>query len=288
MKKKTVMVFALAAVLAMTAAGCGSAGTSGSSSEAAGESTALAETGVKNTDDDVVQLSTLTALSSGDFTGSRTVGEMSRYGDFGLGTYDGINGEMIVLDGRFYQVLGTGEVVEPAKDETVPFMTICSFDKDDSIDLKNISSLEQLKEEISKEVEKLGINSMYAVKIHTKCDLAYVRSEDEQAKPYKKLAESLKGTQHEFKYDNIEGTLVCFYFPDYMKELNSAGTDGWHVHFISDDGTKGGHMFDVRFDSAAAEFDEAAGFRMLIPDTDSFQRGDINASQEDIDEAEKK
>lgn len=128
---------------------------------------------------------------------------------------------------------------------------------------------------------------MYAVKIHAKCDLVYVRSEDEQAKPYKKLAESLKGTQHEFKYENVEGTLVCLCFPDYMKELNSAGTDAWHVHFISDDGTKGGHLFDVRFDSAVAEFDEATGFRMLIPDTDSFQYGDINASQEDIDGAEK-
>lgn len=74
----------------------------------------------------------------------------------------------------------------------------------------------------------------------------------------------------------------------FIKKLNSAGTDGWHVRFISDSGTMAGHMFNAKFDSAVAEFDKTAGFRMLVPDTDSIRQGEINDRQEDIDEVEEK
>ena len=54
---------------------------------------------VSGGDDTLFQTSTITALSAGDYDGELTVAQLKEQGDFGLGTYDALDGEMIVLDG---------------------------------------------------------------------------------------------------------------------------------------------------------------------------------------------
>src|SRR6202453_1873392 len=66
------------------------------------------------------QVSTSTALVKGVYNGVVTVGELKQHGDLGLGTFDGLDGEMLALDGHFYQVHGSGEVSEPGGDAKVP------------------------------------------------------------------------------------------------------------------------------------------------------------------------
>ncbi len=43
----------------------------------------------------------------GGTCGTMTVGELLEHGDLGLGTLDSIDGELIVLDGKAYQVKGS-------------------------------------------------------------------------------------------------------------------------------------------------------------------------------------
>src|SRR5271156_5910169 len=73
------------------------------------------------------QVSTSTALVQGVYDGVVRIGELKEHGDFGIGTFDGLDGEMVALDGRFYQVHGSGEVSEPGDDAKVPFAVVTAF-----------------------------------------------------------------------------------------------------------------------------------------------------------------
>ena len=107
-------------------------------------------------------------------------------------------------------------------------------------------------------------------------------SQLKQEKPYKTLDKALATDQREFNYENIEGTVVALYCPDYMGGLN---TPGWHFHFISSDKSKGGHILDLAFDSAEAEFDATQDFDMYLPEDSDFQGMELS---KDVSNAIKK
>ena len=67
--------------------------------------------------DVMFQVSLLQGLTFGDYHGSITVEDLKEHGDTGLGTFDGLNGEMIVIDGEVYRAAGDGTVEEVSDDE---------------------------------------------------------------------------------------------------------------------------------------------------------------------------
>ena len=73
------------------------------------------------------QVSTTGALVQGVYKGAVTVGELRKHGDFGLGTFEGLDGEMVVVDGRFYQVQSDGRITEPPDAAPVPFAVVTTF-----------------------------------------------------------------------------------------------------------------------------------------------------------------
>ena len=189
---------------------------------------------------------------------------------------------MIVLDGTVYQALGDGTVQVAADTETVPFSNVTFFDKDISVDLADISDMKSFKTELDKTVNDKGRNMFYVVKVNGTFDKMLVRSELKQEKPYKSLDKALETDQREFTYENIDGTVVGLYCPDYMSGLNAAG---WHFHFISDDRTKGGHMLELSFKEAKAELDITPQFDLELSDNSDFQSMDL---AKDVDDAIKK
>ena len=111
-----------------------------------------------------------------------------------------------------------------------------------------------------------------------------VRSVRAQEKPYKRLVEVMEHDQTFFDYENIEGTLVGLYCPSYMASLNAVG---WHLHFISKDRTRGGHVLGLSIADAVLTWDNIGGFQMLLPQNKNFDRFDLAADQsEDIKKVE--
>ena len=214
----------------------------------------------------------LQSLTQGYYDGIIKVSELKKHGDIGIGTFEGVNGEMIVLDGKVYQALGDGTVQEADESETVPFSNVTFFDIDGSEELSDIGDVNALKEKLTSIVETNGKNLFYFVKVSGTFNEMNVRSELKQEKPYRSLDKALATDQREFKYENISGTVVALYCPDYMDGLN---TPGWHFHFVSDDRTKGGHILDLKFDKATAEYDATPEFEMCLTDNDGFQKMDL-------------
>ena len=226
----------------------------------------------ENDRETIYQVALLQSLTQGYYDGIIKVSELKEHGDIGIGTFEGVNGEMIVLDGKVYQALGDGTVQEADANETVPFSNVTYFDKDGSVELSGIGDVNALKEKLDAMVEKNGKNLFYFVKASGTFNKMNVRSELKQEKPYKTLDKALATDQREFNYENIKGTVVALYCPDYMGGLN---TPGWHFHFISDDKTKGGHILELAFDAAQAEFDSTQDFDMYLSDNSDFQKMEL-------------
>lgn len=221
----------------------------------------------------IYQVALLQSLTQGYYDGIIKVSELKEHGDIGIGTFEGVNGEMIVLDGKVYQALGDGSVQIASDDETVPFSNVTFFESDIKKKLSNIKDIDALKESLDKTVKKNGKNLFYFVKVGGEFGKMNVRSELKQKKPYKPLDKALASDQREFNYKNIKGTVVALYCPDFMGGLN---TPGWHFHFISDDKKKGGHILELAFDSAQAEFDITPEFDMYLSDDDDFQKMELS------------
>ena len=228
----------------------------------------------------IYQVALLQSLAQGHFDGMITVGELKAHGDTGIGTFDGVNGEMIVLDGVVYQAIYDGSIVIPPDSETVPFSNVTFFEPDISLPLSGIADMAALQEQLNAVVNGTGANLFYMVRITGTFSAIKVRSEYKQEKPYRQLDVALAADQTEFDYENIPGTMVGLYCPPFMGGLNSIG---WHFHFITEDLARGGHVLQVSIDRADASFDTTPGFVLALPeDDDAFQGMDLSR---DMDEA---
>ena len=236
--------------------------------------------------DAISQVALLQSLAQGYFGGTVTVKDLRAMGDTGIGTFEGLNGEMIVLDGTVYQALGDGRVVVADDKVIVPYATVTVFDNDISLDLKNIADKAAFEKALNKMVKQCGENSFYMVKLHTEFSSVLFRSEYGSKPPYPTLLEALKGKQTEFTAKNIKGTLVGLYCPSYMGELN---TPGWHFHFISDDKKQGGHILELSLKQGTVNFDKTDKFTMILPNDKNFHKlnlkkdmsADIKSAEQD-------
>lgn len=236
------------------------------------------------------QVALLQSLAQGYLGGTVTVKDVRSLGDTGIGTFEGVNGEMIVLDGTVYQALGDGRVVVAQDKTVVPYATVTHFDNDISVKLSNVKNKAAFEAALNQEVGKCGKNSFYMIKMHTVFPSILFRSEYGSKKPYPTLVEALKGKQTEFTAKNISGTLVGLYCPDYINGLN---TPGWHFHFISDDKKQGGHVLELSLQEGTVQFDKTNKFTMVLHDDKDFQKmnlakdmsADIKSAEQDTKSA---
>jgi acetolactate decarboxylase len=199
--------------------------------------------------DTLFQTSTLSALSAGNFDGAMTIAELKRHGDFGLGTYNALDGEMVVLEGQVYQVRDDG-VPQLAEDSTqTPFAAVTFFEADQSLDVNETFDCVQLQAHLDSLLPTL--NAPYAMKVSGEFDHLKVRAPHKESQPYPALTDAL-ADQAIFESQNISGSLVGFRLPDYLAGANSAG---YHFHFISADRQAGGHVLECQADAWTVEID---------------------------------
>ena len=231
----------------------------------------------------IYQVALLQSLAMGYFDGSISVKDLKTYGDTGIGTFEGLNGEMIVLDGVVYRANQNCKINVMGDKETVPFSNVTFFEKDFSVKLRDVHDKAALEKILNELVDKHGRNSFYMVKIPADFNEVLVRSESGQEEPYPTLVEALK-TQNEITPKNIRGTIVGLYCPDFMSSLNSVG---WHFHFISSDKKIGGHVLELDIKSGEAQFDKTDNFNMGLPAKKNFHELNFKKDlREDIRKAE--
>ena len=226
------------------------------------------------------QVSTLQALLLGYSRAVVSVSELLKHGDIGLGTFTDVDGEMIVLDGSCYRARENGDVEAAEPDRGVPFSTVCTMSGSYPFDLDRMNNIAELKTELDHIIDDhFALNSMHMVRIDGDFELVDARSESGYASVHVDLKTILDKTQKAFKFENVKGTLVCVYFPDYMDGINAAG---WHLHFLSDDRKHGGHVFEIIMKSGKGHISKINSLELKLPDEPVFDTFELKQASKDI------
>ena len=233
----------------------------------------------------IYQVSTLQALALGYTRPVVKVHELLEHGDTGLGTFEHVDGEMIVLDGVCYQAKQDGSIVRTADDAGVPF-AVSGFVKDGrKFEMGEMKDIDAIKTELTIKIEEdFGLNSIHIARIDGLFSIIHARAGAPYRAHHVSLKDILSKTQKDFSFENIYGTLVCVYYPDYMDGINAAG---WHLHFLSQDRTLGGHVFEVSMSSGECLLQKMDRIEIQLPREAAFDTYSLKeASQDEIEEVE--
>lgn len=222
----------------------------------------------------LVQISTINALMTGVYDGETTLQELSGRGDFGIGTFNALDGEMVLHNGAFYQIKSDGSINKPHEQTMTPFATVTFFEPEISFDL-SASSYPELKSTLDNLLQ--SPNLFYAIRIDCTMNYIKTRSVPAQSKPYPPLVE-ITATQPEFEASHISGTLLGFYCPSFVSGVN---VPGYHLHFLSDNEAFGGHVLEFDMEKGVLSLDQIADFRVSLPEDGDFL---INNVSEDMSE----
>ncbi|MRI75904.1 acetolactate decarboxylase, partial [Enterococcus mundtii] len=153
----------------------------------------------------VYQHGTLGGLMESLMAGTAEIGTLLTQGDFGIGTLEGSNGEIILLDGILYHANQTGEITILEGEELTPYAAVTRFQEDGAFPVSTETD-ENIKAQI---LEKISPNFFAAIKISGLFAKMHVRVAPKQEKPYPPFVEAARN-QPEFTAENIQGTVVGF------------------------------------------------------------------------------
>jgi acetolactate decarboxylase len=220
----------------------------------------------KSTDDSLYQFSTIEALMEGLYDGDMTLNIVENHGDMGIGTFNGLNGEMIMIDGKCYRADATGKIHEMSGGARIPWCLVTKFDANIEKGTGEITSFKMFQDYIDSLLPTT--NYMLAIQATGVFDFIKVRSVPRQQPPYKRLAEVIEKDQQVFERYQIRGTIVGYRMPAY---LDGVTVPGYHLHFISEDRDFGGHLLDMRGHDLVVGIDYSNQFHLVLPGSKKFQ-----------------
>jgi acetolactate decarboxylase len=214
------------------------------------------------------QVSTSGALVQGVYERAVSSNLLLNYGDFGLGTFENLDGEMVVLDGAIYQVRSDGKVTKIEKDVGTPFAVVTHFVADQDQMIENASSFKDLTKICDRYRD--SDNLFYAFRIDGHFGHVHTRAMREtlEGLPLAKAA----AIQPEFEFTGVDGTLVGIWAPQFSSALNIAG---YHFHFLSEDRSKGGHLLECSGKHLRIRVERLNDFHLSLPESEEFLRADL-------------
>ena len=229
----------------------------------------------------VYQYSTISALLEGVYDGRMTCGRLLQHGNFGLGTFNALDGEMIVVDAEVYKIRSDGKAERIGAGETTPFAVVTSFEPNMIFNIEHDGSptLEDLLE-----FKVPESNLIQAIRIDGDFKYVKVRSVPKQKRPYRRLAK-ITEDQPVFELEDVRGTLVGFLIPTHLGGVN---VPGYHFHFITEDRSQGGHVLKCRTGHVQMQIDEIPEFHLVLPETGDFLKADLTGDRSaELKKAEK-
>jgi acetolactate decarboxylase len=214
------------------------------------------------------QVSTSGALVQGIYKSAVSTRFLLNYGDFGLGTFENLDGEMVVLDGAIYQARSDGKVLNIVDDVGTPFAVVTHFIGDQDQTIENASSFEEITTICDHYRD--SDNLFYAFRIDGHFAHVHTRAMNAQLDglPLAKAA----AIQPEFDFTDLDGTLVGLWAPQFSSALNIAG---YHFHFLSKDRAKGGHLLECSGKNLRVRLERLNDFHLSLPESEEFLRADL-------------
>ena len=216
------------------------------------------------------QVSTLGALNVGVYEAAATIAELKPHGDFGLGAPEGLDGEMVILNGKFYQIKADGVAYPVTDDSKTSFSTVTFFRRERSLRLTGQMTYQELLSQIDEQLPTS--NLPYAIRLRGTFPSLKVRSVPKQTPPYRPLNDVVNQQQIVFELQNVQGTLVGFRLPQYLQSVNEAG---YHLHFITNDRLAGGHLLDGAFLNPVVDVETLRDWQITLPNNTGFEQASL-------------
>jgi acetolactate decarboxylase len=208
---------------------------------------------------ELFQTSTIEALLDGAFDGDVSLSEVLQHGDLGLGTLNGLDGELIVVDGEAWRADPDCVLMRAPGRARTPYAVVVPFSPGPPVALRGPLHFASLGEAIGHRLE--GAPRPVAVRIDGRFGRVHIRSVRRQQHPYPQLAEAL-AQQRISELGNVSGTMVGFGFPDTLSGIEMIG---WHLHFANDARGRGGHVLDFELRAGIAHLDDATELKVELP-----------------------
>ncbi|MDO6516815.1 acetolactate decarboxylase [Zobellia uliginosa] len=222
-----------------------------------------------HTENTIHQYAPTVALLNSIYEGDITPQQMVQQGNIGIGTVNHLAGELVAVDGVVYTIDAEGGIAEAPNDLESPNMTMINFQPKKTVTVKNIGSYEDLTKELQKYAT--SINSFYAYRIKGEFGYLKMASAHKVENEDVSLFEYLD-TRVMYTRENIKGTLVGLFTPDY---LGNIVIPGMHFHFLSEDIKLGGHLEDIKFDKLQVEIQEVNQVNLQLPETKKFRTREL-------------
>ena len=202
------------------------------------------------------------------FDGTLTANELKQKGDIALGSYNSLSGELVMLDGNLYKVTEDGVVHKAIDNDSICYANATWFKDDKSYDLNEETNYEKLRSSLTNNMPSK--NQFYAFKIKGTFSYMKCGGVPEQKKPYTKGLDVLLPERPVFEKKNLSGTMVGFYCPDFIGNINAVG---FHLHFISDDAGFGGHVMEFEAKKLNIRMDYITKYTFVLPETEAYLNG---------------
>lgn len=225
----------------------------------------------------VYQRSTMGALLDGIYDGDMTIQEVLEHGDFGLGTFNQLDGEMVILDGVCYQLHADGTVNRADLQARTPFAAVTWFRADHVFDLDAPTDRAGLTAAVDARIE--SANLIYAVRISGHFSRIHTRTVSRQTRPYRGFTEATKN-QSETVLEDTSGVMAGFRMPDYEQGISVAG---YHLHFLDAAHARGGHALDFQITAARVEISVRSDLHLSLPTTAEFLNAHLDRADLDAD-----
>ena len=224
--------------------------------------------------------SPVNALVQGILREDKSLEQVLSHGDFGLGTFNDLDGEMVLVDGVFYQLKSDGSVLIPDMHIGTPYACVTHFTPNQSFTVSKDCTYQDLQNFIAKSM--LSSNLIYAIRVEGSFSKLRARSVPRQ-ESYRPLVD-VAGDQQEFLYEKIAGQLVGFWTPDFM---HSISVPGFHLHFLSSDVRHGGHLLDCLIDQATVWLQPLDQMDLDLPHTLEYLKANLDKDNSaDLNKAE--
>jgi acetolactate decarboxylase len=212
---------------------------------------------------ELYQTSLMSALIAGIYEGEAPYGEIRKHGDFGLGTFNDLDGEMVGFDGNFYQLRSDGSARSVTDDQKTPFAVVTFFHAERELDVAQPTTKSDLLAMIEKATDA---NLFSAVRVDGTFDEVRTRTVQRQVRPFPPLTEAAKH-QKENVFTNVDGTLAGFRSPVYAQGI---GVAGFHLHFLRKDKEAGGHALDYRLRAGKVQICTVHDLHVELPTSAEF------------------
>lgn len=253
--------------------GCSDSHSANPEQETASGSDQLKEAAVTPISDQFYHYSIWYAFVNKVYDGLLSASELKQQGDLGLGSYNALDGELVMLNGELFRVTQDGKVSQPADDAGIVYANATFFDVDDRFSIPETVDYDALRERINAKLPTK--NMFYAFRIHGTFAQMTCGGLHKQEVPYTEGLDVLIPARPVFERENFTGTMVGFYCPEFIGDINVAG---YHLHFISDDKTFGGHVMSFVGSGLEVAMDEMSEYKFVLPDTKAYREVGFDAN----------